>query len=379
MKFIVSSSVLLKNLQIISGVLNNKNTLPILDNFLFELKKQKLLISSSDLETTMTTEVELTKSEGEEDGSICIPARILLETLKTMPDLPVSFNINLENQAIELSAGEGKYRLTGYEAEEYPRTPQLENTNSLEIHSSILANAIQKTLFATGNDDMRPVMSGVFCELNEENITFVSTDAHKLVKYIRKDAKAAEAASFVLAKKPLTQLKNILSISDCQVNINYTQSNISFVFDNIMLVSRLVEGKYPNYEAVIPKDNPNKLIVDRLGLLNAIRRVSIFANQSTHQVRFKITGQELVLSAEDVDYSNKADERMPCNYEGEDIEIGFNSKFIIEMLNNVDTEEVIVEMSTPNRAGIILANEKEEDANADEFLLMLVMPVMLNV
>jgi DNA polymerase III subunit beta len=379
MKFIVSSSVLLKNLQIISGVLNNKNTLPILDNFLFELKKQKLLISSSDLETTMTAEVELTKSEGEEDGSICIPARILLETLKTMPDLPVSFNINLENQAIELSAGEGKYRLTGYEAEEYPRTPQLENTNSLEIHSSILANAIQKTLFATGNDDMRPVMSGVFCELNEENITFVSTDAHKLVKYIRKDAKAAEAASFVLAKKPLTQLKNILSISDCQVNINYTQSNISFVFDNIMLVSRLVEGKYPNYEAVIPKDNPNKLIVDRLGLLNAIRRVSIFANQSTHQVRFKITGQELVLSAEDVDYSNKADERMPCNYEGEDIEIGFNSKFIIEMLNNVDTEEVIVEMSTPNRAGIILANEKEEDANADEFLLMLVMPVMLNV
>jgi len=376
MKFIVSSTNLLKNLQAISGVLNAKNTLPILDNFHFELKEDKLLITSSDLETTMTAEVELTKAE--ETGSICMPARILLDTLKTLADVPVSFNINMDTQAIELSAGEGKYRLTGYKTEEYPKTPKLENANSLELHSSILANAIEKTIFATGNDDMRPIMSGVFCELNTDNITFVSTDAHKLVKYIRKDVKGSETESFVLAKKPLNQLKNLLGVLDEQVKINYTQTNISFVFDNIILVSRLVEGKYPNYEAVIPKENPNKLIVDRIGLLNAIRRVSIFANQSTHQVRFKIAGQELILSAEDIDFSNKADERMPCNYQGDDIEIGFNSKFIIEMLNNVDTEEIIIEMSTANRAGIILANEKEENANADEFLLMLVMPVMLN-
>jgi len=376
MKFIVSSTSLLKNLQAISGVLNAKNTLPILDNFLFDLKDDKLFITSSDLETTMTSEIELTKAE--EAGSICIPARILLDTLKTLPDLPVSFNINMDTQAIELSAGEGKYRLTGFKTEEYPKTPKLENASSLEIHSSILANAIDKTIFATGNDDMRPIMSGVYCELNAENITFVSTDAHKLVKYIRKDVKGTETANFVLAKKPLNQLKNLLGVLDEQVKIEYTQTNISFVFDNILLISRLVEGKYPNYEAVIPKENPNKLIVDRIALLNAIRRVSIFANQSTHQVRFKIAGQELVLSAEDIDFSNKADERMACNYQGDDIEIGFNSKFIIEMLNNVDTEEIIIEMSTANRAGIILANEKEENANADEFLLMLVMPVMLN-
>jgi DNA polymerase III subunit beta len=376
MKFIVSSTSLLKNLQAISGVLNAKNTLPILDNFLFDLKNDKLFITSSDLETTMTSEIELTKAE--EAGSICIPARILLDTLKTLPDLPVSFNINMDTQAIEISAGEGKYRLTGFKTEEYPKTPKLEDASSLEIHSSILANAIDKTIFATGNDDMRPIMSGVYCELNAENITFVSTDAHKLVKYIRKDVKGTESANFVLAKKPLNQLKNLLGALDEQVKIEYTQTNISFVFDNILLISRLVEGKYPNYEAVIPKENPSKLIVDRVGLLNAIRRVSIFANQSTHQVRFKITGQELVLSAEDIDFSNKADERMACNYQGDDIEIGFNSKFIIEMLNNVDTEEIIIEMSTANRAGIILANEKEENANADEFLLMLVMPVMLN-
>lgn len=376
MKFIVSSTSLLKNLQAISGVLNAKNTLPILDNFLFDLKNDKLFITSSDLETTMTSEIELTKAE--EAGSICIPARILLDTLKTLPDLPVSFNINMDTQAIEISAGEGKYRLTGFKTEEYPKTPKLEDASSLEIHSSILANAIDKTIFATGNDDMRPIMSGVYCELNAENITFVSTDAHKLVKYIRKDVKGTESANFVLAKKPLNQLKNLLGALDEQVKIEYTQTNISFVFDNILLISRLVEGKYPNYEAVIPKENPNKLIVDRVGLLNAIRRVSIFANQSTHQVRFKIAGQELVLSAEDIDFSNKADERMACNYQGDDIEIGFNSKFIIEMLNNVDTEEIIIELSTANRAGIILANEKEENVNADEFLLMLVMPVMLN-
>jgi len=239
----------------------------------------------------------------------------------------------------------------------------------------VLAAAITKTLFATGNDELRPVMSGVFCQLTEEGFTFVATDAHKLVRYRRTDSKATEEQSFILPKKPLVQLKNILSQVDAPVKIEFNQTNASFSFNNTNVICRLIEGKYPNYEAVIPLQNTKNLIVDRQQLLNSLKRVSIFANQSTHQVRFKITGQELILSAEDLDLSNEAEERLSCNYEGEDIEIGFNSKFVIEMLNNLDTEQIKFEMSAPNRAGLILPVNSEQ---TNEDVLMLVMPVMLN-
>ena len=374
MKFIVSSALLLKQLQAIGGVINSNNTLPILDNFLFELDKDGLTISASDLETTMTTKVVVSMSE--EYGSIALPAKILLDTLKTFPDIPVSFTIEPKTTfAVEISAGEGKYKLTGHNSDEFPKIPTLENFSSIEITSEVLAKAINKTLFATGNDELRPVMSGVFCQLSPENLIFVATDAHKLVRYKRTDAKSQEVASFILPKKPLNQLKNLLSHEDSKVKIQYNNTNAFFEFGNFNLICRLIDGKYPNYEAVIPTENPNKLTIERIPFLNSIKRVSIFSNQSTHQVRFKISGKELTLSAEDLDFANEAKERLTCQYEGEDMEIGFNSKFVLEMLNIIDTDEVCIEMSAPNRAGLLLPVNGD---NKSEDLLMLVMPVMLN-
>ena len=373
MKFIVSSTLLLKNLQSISGVLSTNNTLPILDDFLFELESNAILVSASDLETTMKVSIPLSMSE--EQGSIAIPAKILLETLKTFSDIPITFTINIETSAIEISTDEGKFKLSGHKSDEYPKVPEMENTTSFEISSSILVNAINKTIFATGNDELRPVMSGVFCQLNEDNTIFVATDAHKLVRYKRNDLKSENEASFILPKKPLSQLKNILSYEDDAVKLEYNETNAYFSFNNVELTCRLIDGKYPNYEAVIPTENPNILSINRVQLTNSIRRVSIFANQSTHQIRFKISGRELILSAEDIDYSNEAKERLTCNYEGEDMEIGFNSKFILEMLSNLETEDVMIEMSTPNRAGLLIP---VVDDNNEEDILMLVMPVMLN-
>jgi len=374
MKFIVSSTLLLRQLQAIGGVINSSNTLPILDNFLFVLDQEKLTISASDLETTMTAKVEVIKSE--KVGSIAIPSKILLDTLKTFADIPITFTIDTKSTySIEIFAGEGKYKLTGHNAEEFPKTPILESSSSLELDSKIISDAINTTLFATGNDELRPVMSGVFCQLSPENFTFVATDAHKLVRYRRSDAKSEESASFILPKKPLNQLKNLLAHEDSKVKIEYNTTNAFFEFGNYNLICRLIDGKYPNYEAVIPAENPNKLTIDRIPFLNSIKRVSIFSNQSTHQVRFKVSGKELTLSAEDLDFSNEAKERLTCQYEGEDMEIGFNSKFVLEMLNIIDTDEVCLEMSAPNRAGLLIPVNPENKA---EDLLMLVMPVMLN-
>ena len=373
MRFIVSSSLLSKNLSALSGVLNTSNTLPILDDFLFELKDDSLMITASDLETTMTVTIPLDKAE--DPGSVTIPAKILIDTLKTFSDIPVQFTINKETLGVEISAGEGKYKLSGHKSDEFPVAPELEETIAVSMDSELLVNAINKTLFASGNDELRPVMSGVFFELTPDDITCVATDAHTLVRYRRTDFKATESTSFIMPKKPLNQLKNILGSSEGEVKIEYNQTNAVFSFINVKMTCRLIDGKYPNYEAVIPSDNPHKLTVDRLSLLNSIRRVAIFANQSTHQVRFKLSGKELLLSAEDIDSSNEAKERLTCSYEGEDMEIGFNSRFLQEMLTNIDSEEIIIEMSAPNRAGIMHPVTKENEA---EDILMLVMPVMLN-
>ncbi len=369
--------MLLRNLQTISGVLSSNTTLPILENFLFELKAGKLIVTASDLETTMTVNIPLdNETLGDaEEGSIAIPAKKLLESLKTFPDIPLVFSIDTKSYGVEISAGEGKYKLSGQNGDEFPQIPVLEDATLVEINSDIIAKAIAKTLFASGNDELRPVMLGVFCELTPDDITFVATDAHKLARYRRTDVKAENAASFILPKKPLNQLKNTLTNKDIPVKIEYNQRNAFFSFENIELVCRLIDGKYPNYEAVIPKENPNKLIIDRISFLNSIRRVAIFANQSTHQVRLKISGQELFISAEDIDYSNEARERLACSYDGEAMEIGFNSKFLQEMLSNIDSEMITIEMSQPNRAGILVPVDNE---NKDEDILMLVMPVMLN-
>lgn len=371
MKFIVSSSALLRQLSALSGVLSTSNALPILDNFLFQINKGELKISASDLETTMTASLPV---ESKDAGTIAVPARLLLDTLKTFPEQPLTFTIDKKKFAIEISSDYGKYKLTGHDGEDFPKVAEIESPSSFDMDAGTLGKAITKTLFAVGNDELRPVMCGVFVQLESNGITFVATDAHKLVRYKRSDAKSKKASSYIIPKKPLTLLKNILA-GDGKVKVEYSNTNVSFEFGNTLLVSRLIDGKYPNYDAVIPKENPNKMIVDREAFLNSIRRVSIFANKTTHQVRLKVKGSELNVSAEDLDFSNEASERLTCSYKGEDMEIGFNSKFLAEMLSNIDCEEVQFEMSSPNRAGVMVPvknGDKEED------ILMLVMPVMLN-
>ncbi len=372
MKFIVSSSLLLKQLQAISGVLSTNNTLPILDNFLFELSDSEIRISASDLETTMTSRINVDMAEGA--GLVAIPAKILTETLKTFSDIPVTLDIDPGNFGVSLIAGEGKYRLAGQNGEEYPKVPEIENAASVSIESDILYRAISKTIYAASTDDLRPAMAGIYCELSDEGTLFVATDAHKLVRYQRNDVKADQSSGFILPKKPLNQLRLILQHDEIPVQIEYTDKNARFTFKNIIMTCRLIEGKYPNYSAVIPASNPNKMTIDRQPFLNAIRRVSIFSNQATYQVKLKIAGSELTMSAEDLDYSNEAYERLTCHYDGQDLEIGFNSKFMVEMLNNLDTEQVMLSMSEPNRAGLITPVNSE---NKDEDILMLVMPVML--
>ena len=371
MKFIVSSSQLLKQLQVLGGVINSNNTLPILDNFLLELSENQLKISSSDLETTMSSVIVV---ESTDSGSIAINAKLLLDTLKTFPDQPLTFKTEEEN-TIEIISEQGKYDMAYFNGDEFPKAVELPSPSSSEIPSRILAAAINKTIFATGNDDLRPVMSGVFFQFNSKELTFVATDAHKLVKYTRTDVTADKSAEFIMPKKPLNLLKGILGSTEENVSIEYNDTNAKFSFENVILICRLIDGKYPNYEAVIPKENPNKLTVDRATFLNSVRRVSIFSSKTTHQIRLKMAGTELNISAEDLDYANKADERLICDYQGDDMQIGFNSRFLSEMLNNLNSNDVLIEMSLPNRAGILTPIDGTEEG---ELITMLVMPVMLN-
>lgn len=370
MNFVISSTPLLKHLQAISGVLSTSNTLPILDNFLFEISDNRLTVSASDLETTMKTTMDV---EANQEGKIAIQAKLLLDVLKNLPDQPCTFSVNMDTFSIEIAYNNGRAEMVGYNGDDFPKTPTLENANAIKVSGNIISTAINKTLFATGVDDLRPVMSGVFCQFSPESITFVATDAHKLVRYTRTDSQATGSSSFILPKKPLNLLKTNLTGEE-EVLLEYNDSNAVFTFNDIVLICRLIDGKYPNYEAVIPKENPNVLTIDRTQFLGSIKRVSIFANKTTHQIKLKLAGSELSLSAEDIDFSNEANERLTCNYSGEDMEIGFNSRFLMEMLNNLDTKEVRLEMSEPSRAGLLMPSESEEH----EDLLMLVMPVMLN-
>ncbi len=374
MKFIVSSLRLLKSLQALSGVIGSKNTLPILDDFLFQLTESELKITTSDLDVTMTVRMVPDMVEG--TGEVTIPARLLLEIMKNFPDVPITISVDSNTLAVELIAGEGRYKLAGHKSDEFPQLPVMADTSVWEIPADVLAKGFDKTVFATGQDEIRPIMSGVLMEMTENYLTFVATDAHKLVRYRRMDVKSDVVASFIMPKKPINQLKSILStLADEPVRIEFNKTNASFVFGDYMLICRLIEGRYPNYEAVIPKNNPNQLTIDRQTFLAAIRRVAVFSSKATHQVRFRITGQEIMLTAEDIDFYNEAKERLTCSYTGQDMEIGFNSRFFQEMLGNFDSNEVKLEMSAPNRAGILTPVDNE---NESEDLLMLLMPVMLN-
>ncbi len=371
MKFIVSSTYLLKQLQVLGGVINASNTLPILDNFLFVLEKNKLTVSASDLETTMSSVLEV---DSDNEGTIAVPARLLLDTLKTFPEQPLTFVVE-DNNTVEISSNHGKYALAYADGAEFPKAVELADPSATSLMGDILATAINKSIFAAGNDDLRPVMSGVFFQFSPDHLTFVATDAHKLVKYQRTDVHASEVAEFIMPKKPLNLLKGILAGSEEEVAIEYNDSNAKFSFENTELICRLIDGKYPNYEAVIPKENPNVLNISRNQFLSSVRRVSIFSNKTTHQIRLKLAGAELNISAEDIDYSNRAEERLTCSYQGDDLQIGFNSRFLVEMLGHLSSDEVSLEMSLPNRAGILTPADGLDEG---ESITMLVMPVMLN-
>lgn len=378
MRFIINSQLFLKHLSALNSVISNNNTVPIIACFHLHLEDNILTIKATDLETTMVTRIELENARVEGIDTIAVPAKLLLDMLKSLDDVPINFAVDPENYSIEISSGEGKYSLAGQNAETFPAMPEMKDTVQTSMPASVLVNAINKTAFAASTDEMRQQMSGIFCEMTPENVTFVATDAHKLVRYRRNDIHSDESVNFILPRKPILQVKNILGANkeEFDVTIDYNNTNVFFSFDNFLIICRLVDGKYPNYEAAIPKNNPNKLTIDRQTFLNTLRRVSLFANQSTHQVRLSIKERELEVSSEDLEFSNKAHETIPCSYDGEPMEIGFNAKFLSEMITNLDTEQVLMEMSHPSRAGILFPITNGDEAK-DEDILMLVMPVML--
>jgi len=370
MKFIVSASSLLKHLQQISGVINANTVLPILEDFLFDIQDKKLSISATDLETVMRVQMDV---ESKANGKVCIPSKILIDSLKNISDQPLTFNID-KNYAIEITSDNGKYKVMGENPDNFPKEPVADDVNSFTMNSSALVTAINNTLFAVSNDDLRPAMTGVFFELNTSSIQFVATDAHRLVRYKRTDVSCPETNSFIVPKKPLNLLKNVLPNNDDEIKISYNSNHFFVTHDSTQLICRLIDARFPDYKVVIPVDNPYKLVVNRTDFQSALRRVSVFSNKSTNQVALSISGSELQLTAQDVDFSFEGNERMNCQYDGSDLQIAFNAKFLIEMLGAADSEEVKVELSTPTKAGIV----KPIEQNDGEDLLMLVMPLMLN-
>ncbi len=371
MKFIVNSAYLLKQLSNINGVITTNPVVPILENFLFELDKGSLTVTASDLQTSMITEIQV---ESKEKGSIAVPARILLDTLKNLPEQPVTFSIDESTYSVEIISDNGRYKLSGENATDFPKVPNVSNDFSAEISTDVLSRAVNNTIFATSNDELRPAMTGVYVNLGDKNTTFVATDGHRLVRYRRADVKSDNGSNIIIPRKALNLLKATLPSENTEVNVNFNLSNAFFKFGNIRMICRLIDERFPDYENVIPSANNIKMTIERSDLLGALKRISIYANKTTHQVRLKITGSELQISAEDLDFSNEANERLSCEHDGEDIEIGFNAKFLIEMLTNLDSDKIQLTMSAPNKAGVILPAEK--DSNED--ILMLVMPVMLN-
>ncbi|HMJ70703.1 MAG TPA: DNA polymerase III subunit beta [Cyclobacteriaceae bacterium] len=371
MKFIVNSNYLLKQLSNINGVITTNPVVPILENFLFEIDKTSLTVTASDLQTSMITVINV---ESKEKGNIAVPARILLDTLKNLPDQPVTFSVDESTYSIEISSDNGRYKLSGENATDFPKVPAVSNDFSANVSSEVLGRAINNTIFATSSDELRPAMTGVYVNLGEKNTTFVATDGHRLVRYRRTDVKSENGNAIIIPRKALNLLKATLPTENSDVSIDFNMSNAFFKFGNIKMICRLIDERFPDFENVIPSSSTIKMTINRLDFLGSLKRIAIYANKTTHQVRLKITGSELQVSAEDLDFSNEANERLSCEHEGEDIEIGFNAKFIIEMLSNIGTDQIRLNMSAPNKAGVILPADKDKN----EDMLMLVMPVMLN-
>jgi DNA polymerase-3 subunit beta len=375
MKFIISSLELLSYLQQISKVIVSKNQLPILDNFLFELSSNQLKITGTDTENTITANIELENSEGE--GRITIPSKILLDALKEFAEQPLSININLENSQIEIVSANGKFQIAGQPADEYPQTPQmLENAKKYQISEASLVKGISKTLFATSNDDLRPVFCGVQFEIFQDKLVFVASDAQKLVKYQVFEQVEGEVANVVLPKKISNVLKSTLGFNDEKINFSFDDKNIFVEVNNLKIIGQRVEGSYPNYNSVIATDNPYKLIINRNDLIKSLKRVALFANQTSLLIKLDISNNLATISAKDLDFSISGEERLPCQFDGDELEIGFQASNFIELLSNLSTPEIELQIADPTRAVNIVHHNSEDES---EDILMLIVPITINL
>ena len=370
MKFTVSSSTLSKQLSAISGVVATNPVVPILENFLFEVDNGQLSVTASDLQTSITTTLAV---ETKESTSIALPARILLETLRSLPEQPVVFSINEATYSIEISSANGRYRLAGENATDFPRMKMGEGSVLVQMDAPVLKRAIHQTIIATSNDELRPAMNGVYMDFSKEGATFVATDSHRLVRYKRLDVAAEAKKPFIVPRKTLTLLNALLPNEELLVDIAFSDNNVNFALGPTSMVSRLLDERYPDYENVIPAENPNRLTIDRLSFLSSLKRIAIYANKTTPQIKLEIKGNTLQIFAEDFDFSNEASEQLPCAYQGEELVLGFNAKFLIEMLNNLTVPEVEMHFSSPSKAGLIFPKEQEKE----EDLLQLIMPMIV--
>ena len=372
MKFNVSSTKLFAQLQAVSRVIASKNSLQILEDVLFDLQGEQLTLTASDGETTIRTTLPVENPQGE--GKVAFGARLLLDTLKEFPEQPLTFLIDDQNFGLNITSANGTYSFVGANGQEYPEMPAEEGGNTLTMPANVLLDAINKTIFCTADDELRPVMNGIFFDLAEDKITLVATDAHRLVRYINTSVHVPQATNFILPKKPAMLLRQVLAKETEDVVITFGQKNAKFAFGQTVIVCRQIEGRFPNYNAVIPQNNQNKVIVDRQTIVNACKRVAVFANTGTSLLKLALSENQIKISAQDIDFSTSAEETIACDYSGMPMAIGFKAPFLIEILSSIASQDVILELADPARAGLILPAENEENQD----LLLLLMPMLLN-
>lgn len=373
MRFTVSSTALSSKLNALAKVINSKNSLPILADFLFDIQDNVLYLTASDSENVINTQMELTESDV--NGRFAINNHDLLEAIKGFSEQPITFDVNLQDNIAKISYQNGLFSLPVENADEYPQSqPITEGINTIVMPSNVLADNINRSLFATAQDELRPVMNGIYFDLTPEHLAVVASDGHKLVRNKVFTVQSEQPASFILPKKPAGLLKNLLQKDGGDVEIKFNERNAEINYGDGRLSCRLIEGRYPNYNSVIPQNNTNTLTVDRLALLAALRRVQPFANDSSNLIRFHVEGSTLQLDAEDFDFSKTATERMICDYNGQPMSIGFKGSAFIEILTNFDCEEVIIQLADPSRAGLVIPSEQPEGQD----VLMLMMPMLLN-
>ena len=373
MRFTVSSTALSSKLVALSRVINSKNALPILGDFVFDVSEQTLRLTASDSENTMQTTVELTDSDG--DGRFAIGNHDLLEAVKGFSEQPITFDVDLQSNIAKITYQNGLFSLPTENADEYPTAQTVgDAATTIVISNQMLAENINRSIFATAQDELRPVMNGIYFDLTPDCLAVVASDGHKLVRNKIYTIKSDQPASFILPKKPASLLKNLLGKDGGDITIRFDERNAEINYGDGIILCRLIEGRYPNYNSVIPQNNPNELRVDRSGLLAALRRVQPFANDSSNLIRFHVDGSTLQLDAEDYDFSKTATERMSCDYNGQPMSIGFKGSSFIEVLSNFDCPEIVIQLADPSRAGLVLPSEQPENQD----VLMLMMPMLLN-